>query len=88
MADELRPQLQIEGKQALQIVVGCLLLREQDWEGETQLSISHCFVPGQNTDCGELIAVTKIRTDESELSGICRSCCSVFTVSFSELTTD
>lgn len=91
MVQDLRAQFQVEGKQTLQAVIDrlrSLVEREQDWKEEVQISISHCFVPGQDTDCGELVAITEIRTEEGEILGICRSCCSVFTVKFEELITD
>ena len=81
MGDELKTQFQIEGRQTRQIVIECLsslILSGQDWKGETPISISHCSVPGQSTDCRVLIAVTEIRTKEREVSGICRGCSTEF----------
>lgn len=89
MPSDLTAQPQFERKRTLPIVADCLkslVLIEEDWEGDKQISISHCFVPGQNTDCGEFIAITAIRTKERELSGICRGCCSDFIIRFSDFT--
>lgn len=55
MTMELRSQLKIEAQLSLQTVIDNLhafVNRVKDWAGDTTVSISHCFIPGQDTECG------------------------------------
>ena len=57
----------------------------EEWKGDYNLPISHCFIPGQDTSCGDPIEITEVSAQTKMLTVVCRGCYTNFTVSFSDI---
>ena len=87
MATNLGTQLQ-ERERNQRAVIDVLfgfITEKRDWKGYRTLTISHCYLPGQDTPCEELITLTESNTQTKELSVICPGCSSAFTISFADI---
>ena len=59
--------------------------KEVGWVGAREVPISHCFIPGQDTDCGTYVELKGFKPGVGELLVICRGCCSEFVLSLNGL---
>ena len=88
MLNELLTKARDEVKQTLMLIVYSfkeLVPEDRGWTGEYTASISHCLIPGEETDCGDLITITEVRPEKDRLTGRCQDCNAVFTVRTADL---